>query len=130
VFRDLSHYQKKRFISLIKPNPTCTYILWKKVDDQYPERINLKFDQLMYIWRDVALLENQLPYQMLEIICNERGNDLNFLVSNYQGMGSCKRYGMTLIPLKNITQINGRHGWLKLTIHHGIYDCLYSCMAI
>ena len=71
------------------------------VDDQYPEGLNLKFDQLMYIWRDVSLLENQLPYQMLEIICNERDIDLNFLVSNYQGMGACKRYGMTMIPLKN-----------------------------
>jgi len=73
----------------------------ENVDDQYPEGLNLKFDRLMYIWRDVSLLENQLSYQMLEIICNERGIDLNFLVSNYQDMGASKRYGMTLILLTN-----------------------------
>ncbi|MED6122686.1 hypothetical protein PIB30_042166 [Stylosanthes scabra] len=38
------------------------------VDEQCPDRLNLKLDQLMYIWRDIILLENQLPMKLLDLL--------------------------------------------------------------
>jgi hypothetical protein len=53
----------------------CSLIhLMENIDDHHPQVLNLKFDQLMYIWRDANLLENQLPTKMLEILCNELDN--------------------------------------------------------
>ncbi|XP_004511108.1 UPF0481 protein At3g47200-like [Cicer arietinum] len=73
----------------------------ENVDDRCPEALNLKFDQLMYIWRDIMLLENQLPTELLEILCKDWGPKLGFLFENYQGLGECKRNGMVVIPLEN-----------------------------
>ncbi|XP_004511107.3 UPF0481 protein At3g47200-like [Cicer arietinum] len=73
----------------------------ENVDDRCPEALNLKFDQLMYIWRDIMLLENQLPTELLEILCKDWGPKLGFLFENYQGLGECKHNGMVVIPLEN-----------------------------
>ncbi|KAL2324169.1 hypothetical protein Fmac_023227 [Flemingia macrophylla] len=40
----------------------------ENVDDKCPETLNLKFDQLLYIWKDTLLLENQLPRRLLEML--------------------------------------------------------------
>ncbi|RHN40424.1 hypothetical protein MtrunA17_Chr8g0354581 [Medicago truncatula] len=71
------------------------------VDDQCPNALNLKFDQLMHIWRDTLLLENQLPRIMLEILCEEMGIDLEFLINNSFDMGESKRLGMVIVKLEN-----------------------------
>lgn len=34
----------------------------------YPEEMNVKVDQLVLVWQDVLLLENQLPYQVLKLL--------------------------------------------------------------
>ncbi|AET02553.1 hypothetical protein MtrunA17_Chr8g0354591 [Medicago truncatula] len=73
----------------------------ENVDDQCPDALNLKFDQLMHIWRDTFLLENQLPKIMLEILCEETSVDLDFLINNSFAMGACKRLGMAMLQLEN-----------------------------
>ena len=73
----------------------------ENVDDQCPDVLNLKFDQLMHIWRDTLLLENQLPRKMLEILCEEMGIDLEFLINNSFGIGKAKRFGMVILKLEN-----------------------------
>ncbi|RHN40427.1 hypothetical protein MtrunA17_Chr8g0354611 [Medicago truncatula] len=73
----------------------------ENVDDQCPDALNLKFDQLMHIWRDTNLLENQLPNKMLEILCKEAGYDLGFLINNYDNLGRGKRCGMVMVQLEN-----------------------------
>ncbi|XP_058761666.1 UPF0481 protein At3g47200-like [Vicia villosa] len=73
----------------------CSLIYFmENLDDQRPEALNLKLDRLMYIWKDALLLENQLPSKMLQILCKEKGVDLNYLYSNYCSMGAHKRLGM------------------------------------
>nr|XP_004511110.1 UPF0481 protein At3g47200-like [Cicer arietinum] len=78
----------------------------ENVDDQRPQELNLKLDQLMNIWRDVMLLENQLPMKLLEILCEDWRTDLEFLFQNYLGKGKSKHDGMYLIPLKNYKYIH------------------------
>lgn len=71
------------------------------IDEQCPEALSLKFDQLMHMWRDVILLENQLPSKMLEILCKEKGANLNYCYNNYHTIGEYKRRGIALIELDN-----------------------------
>ncbi|XP_004511113.1 UPF0481 protein At3g47200-like [Cicer arietinum] len=73
----------------------------ENVNDQCPEQLNLKFDQLMYMWRDIKLLENQLPTEMLEILCKDWRNHLGFLFENYHCLGECKRIQMVVVPMEN-----------------------------
>jgi len=73
----------------------------ENVDDQCPDALNLKFNQLMHIWRDTSLLENQLPRKMLEILCEETSIDLEFLLDNSHSMGACKRLKMVVVQLEN-----------------------------
>lgn len=80
----------------------CSLIYFmENVDERCPKALNLKFDQLMYIWRDALLLENQLPSKMLEILCKEKGLDLAFLYSNYGSMGEYKRLGTVVLQVDN-----------------------------
>ncbi|KAK2458385.1 UPF0481 protein [Trifolium repens] len=71
----------------------------ENIDEQCPEALNLKFDRMMFMFRDVILLENQLPSKMLDILCKEKGLNLEYCYSNYHHMGECKRLGKVLIPL-------------------------------
>jgi hypothetical protein len=71
----------------------------ENIDEQCPEALNLKFDRMMLMFRDVILLENQLPSKMLDILCKEKGLNLEYCYSNYHHMGECKRLGKVLIPL-------------------------------
>ncbi|XP_058745712.1 uncharacterized protein LOC131618524 [Vicia villosa] len=78
----------------------CSLIYFmENIDEHCPKALNLKFDQLMYIWRDALLLENQLPRKMIEILCKEKGVDMGFLDENYGSMGECKRSGMVMIQV-------------------------------
>ncbi|XP_058761667.1 UPF0481 protein At3g47200-like [Vicia villosa] len=80
----------------------CSLIYFmENVDHQRPKALNLKYDRLMYIWRDALLLENQLPRKILEILCEEKGVDLNFIYSNYSNMGQSKRSGEVVIIVDN-----------------------------
>ncbi|XP_012574274.1 uncharacterized protein [Cicer arietinum] len=71
------------------------------VDDQCPQALNLKVGQLMYMWKDIILLENQLPTKLLEILCKDWRDDLDMLFENYHSKGACKRIGMAVIHLDN-----------------------------
>ncbi|WJX93274.1 hypothetical protein P8452_74820 [Trifolium repens] len=71
----------------------------ENIDGQSPEALNLKFDRMMFMFRDAMLLENQLPSKMLDILCKEKGLNLEYCYSNYNTMGECKRRGKVLIPL-------------------------------
>ncbi|XP_027367552.1 UPF0481 protein At3g47200-like [Abrus precatorius] len=70
----------------------------ENIDEHRPESLNLKFDQLMYMWRDTALLENQLPRRLLEMLSNK---DLEYLMSNCNDMGETKQRGMVTISIQN-----------------------------
>jgi hypothetical protein len=79
----------------------CSLIhFMENIDDQCPQTLNLKYDQLMHMFRDAMLLENQLPRKMLEILCKEKGLDLRYCYMNYLSMGECKRQGNAAIPFE------------------------------
>ncbi|MED6199301.1 hypothetical protein PIB30_074731 [Stylosanthes scabra] len=69
------------------------------VDHQCPEALKLKLDQLMYIWRDILLLENQLPVKLLQLLSKTQGADMEYLLPNFMSMGEAKRCGMTMITI-------------------------------
>ncbi|MED6199302.1 hypothetical protein PIB30_074732 [Stylosanthes scabra] len=69
------------------------------IDDQCPEKLKLKLDQMMYTWRDIDLLENQLPMKLLELLSKRQGADLEFLLLNLFYMGDPKRDGKAMIRL-------------------------------
>ncbi|MED6199300.1 hypothetical protein PIB30_074730 [Stylosanthes scabra] len=71
------------------------------IDDQCPEKLKLKCDQAMYTWRDIQLLENQLPLKLLELLSKTQGADLEFLLHNFYYNGDPKRNGMTMIRLRD-----------------------------
>ncbi|KAL1292902.1 hypothetical protein HN51_053457 [Arachis hypogaea] len=73
------------------------------VNAQHPEELNLKLDQLMYIGRDIPLLENQLPIKLLQLLSKTQGADLEYLITNFMSMGEGKRRRMTsiTIPIRN-----------------------------
>ncbi|KAK7280388.1 hypothetical protein RJT34_25452 [Clitoria ternatea] len=63
----------------------------ENVDEHNPNALNLMFDQLMYMWSDILLLENQLPITLLKMLSKEKGTDLEYLLKNQAGMGKIKR---------------------------------------
>ena len=70
----------------------CSLLYYlEHVDDHRPEELMLKLDQLMYIWRDITLLENQLPMRLLELLSETQGSDLSYLLVNFSSMGEAKR---------------------------------------
>ncbi|QCD92947.1 hypothetical protein DEO72_LG5g1016 [Vigna unguiculata] len=41
----------------------------------HPEDLNVKVDQLVLVWQDVLLLENQLPYEVLKLLSGHQNDD-------------------------------------------------------
>ncbi|XP_027341694.1 UPF0481 protein At3g47200-like [Abrus precatorius] len=72
-------------------------------DEHRPESLNLKFDQLMYMWRDMLLLENQLPRRLLEMLSHK---NVEYFMSNYWDSGKTKLCGMTMISIQNSKPIH------------------------
>ncbi|XP_020238025.1 UPF0481 protein At3g47200 [Cajanus cajan] len=50
----------------------------EKAKIHYPEEMKVKVDQLVLLWQDVFLLENQLPYQVLKLLSGPN-NDATLL---------------------------------------------------
>ncbi|OIW14081.1 hypothetical protein TanjilG_11426 [Lupinus angustifolius] len=69
----------------------------ENVDKQRPQALQLKLDQMMYIWRDIILLENQLPRKLLELLCKKEA-DLEHLMINFHSMGDIKRLSGLKVP--------------------------------
>ncbi|RDY01664.1 UPF0481 protein, partial [Mucuna pruriens] len=78
----------------------------ENVDKDHPEALNLKLDQLMYMWRDMELLENQLPRRLLEMLSKEEGANLEYLFSNHHSMGISKRYRFSVVLVQNPNPIH------------------------
>ncbi|TKY46401.1 UPF0481 protein [Spatholobus suberectus] len=57
-----------------------------KLDD--PEKMNVKVDQLVLVWQDVLLLENQLPYQVLKLLSGDE-NDAELLLKSMNKFLQC-----------------------------------------
>ncbi|KAL2324170.1 hypothetical protein Fmac_023228 [Flemingia macrophylla] len=76
----------------------------ENVDRHHPEALNIKLDQLMYIWRDMHLLENQLPMRLLKLLSESGEGNLNYLLFNFPTMGTIK--GLAMIPLYNFDAIH------------------------
>ncbi|KAL4315252.1 hypothetical protein AHAS_Ahas15G0166500 [Arachis hypogaea] len=67
------------------------------VDDQNPNVLRLKLDQLMYTWRDILLLENQLPLRLLELlVLRDDVAHLENILYNFIFMGLAKRDPFTI----------------------------------
>ncbi|KAL1292904.1 hypothetical protein HN51_053459 [Arachis hypogaea] len=78
----------------------CSLLYYMEhVDDQCPEELRLKLDQLMYTWRDILLLENQLPVKLLQLLSAKKGADLEYLMLNFLGMGDGTRSGTEMVIL-------------------------------
>ncbi|KAE9594515.1 hypothetical protein Lal_00001378 [Lupinus albus] len=69
----------------------------ENIDKQNPQALKLKLDQMMYICRDIALLENQLPRRLLELLC-KNGTNLEYLMINFHSMGDIKQLSALQVP--------------------------------
>ncbi|XP_061343743.1 putative UPF0481 protein At3g02645, partial [Gastrolobium bilobum] len=71
----------------------------ENVDLLNPEALMLKLDQQMYMFRDIQMLENQLPRRLLQMLCNENEANLDCLMFNCVGLGRfCKPNGVVKVP--------------------------------
>ncbi|KAL1292903.1 hypothetical protein AAHE18_19G032800 [Arachis hypogaea] len=78
----------------------CSYLFClENFDIEHPEALNLKVDQWMHIWRDMTLLENQLPVKLLKLLSTQKGSDLENLLYNFVTMGAVKRNCTVMIRL-------------------------------
>ncbi|CAJ1977443.1 unnamed protein product [Sphenostylis stenocarpa] len=73
----------------------------ENVDSEHPEALNLKLDQLTYMWRDSCLLENQLPRRLLEMLSKRGGADLEYLFFNHFSWGGSKQDGSVRVSVQN-----------------------------
>ncbi|KAL2324177.1 hypothetical protein Fmac_023235 [Flemingia macrophylla] len=78
----------------------------KNVDMHHPEALNTKLDQLMYISRDMSLLENQLPMRLFKLLLESGKDNLDYLLVNFQTMGAIKELSMAMILLFNYDAIH------------------------
>ncbi|KAL2324182.1 hypothetical protein Fmac_023240 [Flemingia macrophylla] len=78
----------------------------ENVDMHHLEALNIKLDQLMYIWRDMYLLENQLPMRLLKLLSESGEGNLNHSLLNFHTLGRIKRLNMVVIPLYNSDAIH------------------------
>ncbi|KAL2324178.1 hypothetical protein Fmac_023236 [Flemingia macrophylla] len=78
------------------------------VDIHHPEVLNIKFDKLMYIWRDMHLLENQLPMRLLKLLSESGVGNLNYSFFNFEMKGDhkCKGHSMHMIQPYNYDAIH------------------------
>jgi len=53
----------------------------------HPEDLNVKVDQLVLVWQDVLLLENQLPYEVLKLLSDHQNDDT--LVNSMNNFLTC-----------------------------------------
>ncbi|KAL2324171.1 hypothetical protein Fmac_023229 [Flemingia macrophylla] len=78
----------------------------KNVDMHHPEALNTKLDQLLYISRDMSLLENQLPMRLFKLLLESGKDNLDYLLVNFQTMGAIKELSMAMISLFNSDAIH------------------------
>ncbi|OIV95240.1 hypothetical protein TanjilG_21630 [Lupinus angustifolius] len=69
----------------------------ENIDKQNPQALKLKLDQMMYIWRDIVLLENQLPRRLLELL-SENGTNLEYLMIKFHSMGDIQQLRALQVP--------------------------------
>ncbi|KAK7355250.1 hypothetical protein VNO80_14507 [Phaseolus coccineus] len=50
-----------------------------------PEKVNVKFEELILVFHDVLLLENQLPYPLLKLLWKETEDELMSMMKNFKG---------------------------------------------
>ncbi|KAL1291816.1 hypothetical protein HN51_060324 [Arachis hypogaea] len=93
-------YVDKELIWMLFVDGCSLLYYMDKVEDHRPEKLRLKLDQLMYTYRDIMLLENQLPMELLELLSKKKGADLGFLMHNFLSGGNAKQLGMYAIKLK------------------------------
>lgn len=81
----------------------------EKINKHHPEALNIKLDQMMYIWRDILMLENQLPRRLLELLRKKglESHDLEYLMANFQSMGDLQR----------VIDLNAKHEKKPTPIH-------------
>ncbi|XP_027357179.1 UPF0481 protein At3g47200-like [Abrus precatorius] len=63
------HYPDDEILSWMLFVDGCSLLqILEKGKLNKPEEMNVKVDQLVLVWQDVLLLENQLPYQVLKLL--------------------------------------------------------------
>ncbi|RYQ87334.1 hypothetical protein Ahy_B09g094837 [Arachis hypogaea] len=99
----IEEYSDEELIWMLFEDGCSLLYYMDHVDVQRPEELKLKLDQLMHTWRDIELLENQLPIKLLQLLSKTQGADLDYLLINFMSMGEAKRSGRTTItiPIRN-----------------------------
>ncbi|XP_057742976.1 UPF0481 protein At3g47200-like isoform X2 [Arachis stenosperma] len=69
----IRNYDDRKLADMLFVDGCALLFFMGTVDEKDPESLNLKLNQLMYVWTDMILLENQLPMELLELLCGERG---------------------------------------------------------
>ncbi|KAL1292914.1 hypothetical protein HN51_053470 [Arachis hypogaea] len=95
----IEEYSDEELIWMLFEDGCSLLYYMDHVDVQRPEELKLKLDQLMHTWRDIELLENQLPIKLLQLLSKTQGADLDYLLINFMSMGEAKRSGRTTITI-------------------------------
>ena len=98
----IESYNDKKLTSMLFVDGCSLLYFMENLDTCCPEALKLKLDQLMYIWRDIGLLENQLPMSLLELLSKNEGANLQYLLANFNSMSNVKRNRETIIALPNM----------------------------
>ncbi|KAI4346915.1 hypothetical protein L6164_007778 [Bauhinia variegata] len=65
------NYNKKDLAWMLFVGGCSVLQILEKANLSKPEDLNVKVDKLVIVERDLLLLENQLPYRLLELLCED-----------------------------------------------------------
>ena len=68
VIRDFPDDEKLSWSWMLFVDGCSLLQILEKGELQDPKEMNVKVDQLVLVWQDVLLLENQLPYHVLKLL--------------------------------------------------------------
>ncbi|KAL4393594.1 hypothetical protein HN51_021536 [Arachis hypogaea] len=87
----IKDYNDRKLADMLFVDGCALLYFMDNVDEQHPEKLTLKLDQLMYIWRDIILLENQLPMELLELLSDKPMSELTKLFFKFLFMCLTRR---------------------------------------
>ncbi|XP_015948485.1 putative UPF0481 protein At3g02645 isoform X1 [Arachis duranensis] len=93
-------YKEEELAKMLFVDGCALLYFMDNFDDRNPKSLLLKLDQLLYVWRDIILLENQLPIMLLKLLMADGAHQLNKLLFNFLSMGQPKKKKELTIPQK------------------------------
>ncbi|MED6146891.1 hypothetical protein PIB30_038940 [Stylosanthes scabra] len=84
-------YKDEELVQMLFVDGCALLYFMENLDYKNPGSLMLKLDQLFYIWRDIILLENQLPIRLLKLLLADSKLKLNKLLCKFLVSGLPKK---------------------------------------